>query len=80
MADAIEECMNTYAGDPDMLFTGGAFPEDLDAISEEEIRQSRIDRESRNKRARENRRERDKAMRSIGLVKVHGALGGTYWE
>jgi len=26
------------------------------------------------------RREREQAMRAIGLVKVRGALGGTYWE
>jgi hypothetical protein len=26
------------------------------------------------------RRNRDQAMRDLGLVKVKGALGGTYWE
>lgn len=26
------------------------------------------------------RRERDQAMRDIGMVKVRGALGGVYWE
>lgn len=26
------------------------------------------------------RKERDEVMRSCGLVKVRGALGGTYWE
>jgi hypothetical protein len=26
------------------------------------------------------RRERDGAMRDIGLLKVKGAMGGTYWE
>lgn len=26
------------------------------------------------------RRERDLVMRSLGMVKVRGALGGTYWE
>jgi hypothetical protein len=31
-------------------------------------------------RARENRRARDDAYRSLGLKKVKGALGGTYWE
>lgn len=31
-------------------------------------------------RARRARRSRDAAMRSLGLVKVRGALGGTYWE
>ena len=34
------------------------------------------------KRLRHNksRRERDQAMRDIGMTKVRGALGGTYWE
>jgi hypothetical protein len=31
-------------------------------------------------RAAANRRARDAAMRSCGLVKVRGAMGGTYWE
>lgn len=26
------------------------------------------------------RKERDEVMRSCGLTKVKGALGGTYWE
>jgi hypothetical protein len=26
------------------------------------------------------RRERDQSMRDLGLVKVRGSLGGTYWE
>ena len=30
--------------------------------------------------ARQRRRERDQVMRDLGLVKVRGALGGTYWE
>ena len=34
----------------------------------------------RNERARDNRRGRDEAYRSCGLVKVRGSLGGTYWE
>ena len=34
---------------------------------------------SRVKSAR-TRRQRDDAMRSVGIVKVRGALGGTYWE
>lgn len=34
------------------------------------------------KQARRNaiRRERDEVMRSMGLVKVKGGWGGTYWE
>ena len=36
----------------------------------------------RAKTARRNsaRRERDQAMRDIGMRKVRGNLGGTYWE
>jgi uncharacterized Zn finger protein (UPF0148 family) len=34
----------------------------------------------RAKARRELRRLRDQAMRDIGLVKVRGAMGGTYWE
>ena len=34
----------------------------------------------RNKRAREHRKARAEAMRSIGLVRVKGNLGGEYWE
>lgn len=33
-------------------------------------------RDARNK----TRRDRDQAMRDLGLVKVKGGLGGTYWE
>jgi len=33
-----------------------------------------------NDRRRAARRERDQVMRDMGLVKVRGALGGTYWE
>ena len=38
--------------------------------------------EASGKRLRRNalRRERDQVMRDCGLVKVRGALGGTYWE
>ena len=32
------------------------------------------------KKRRQARREREAALRSCGLVKVRGALGGTYWE
>ena len=37
-------------------------------------------RRKRNARAMANRKARDAALRSMGLVKVRGALGGTYWE
>lgn len=33
-----------------------------------------------NKRRKINRKARESALRSCGLVKVRGALGGTYWE
>ena len=31
-------------------------------------------------KARAKRKAREDALRSCGLVKVRGALGGTYWE
>jgi predicted nucleic acid-binding Zn-ribbon protein len=31
-------------------------------------------------RASHNRKAREDAMRSLGLVKCRGSLGGTYWE
>lgn len=34
----------------------------------------------KNMRRNAARRDRDQAMRDLGLVKVRGALGGTYWE
>ena len=34
----------------------------------------------RNKASRIARRSRDQLMRDLGMVKVRGALGGTYWE
>jgi len=32
------------------------------------------------KDAAKRRRERDDEMRGLGLVKVRGPMGGTYWE
>lgn len=32
------------------------------------------------KKAAESRKMRDQAMRDLGLTKVRGAMGGTYWE
>ena len=37
-------------------------------------------RRKRNARARRNRQARESSLRSCGLVKVRGALGGIYWE
>lgn len=31
-------------------------------------------------KAARNRREKEEIMKSMGLVKVKGAMGGTYWE
>jgi len=36
--------------------------------------------ELKRKRRNARRRERDAVMRSLGLTKVRGALGGVYWE
>lgn len=36
--------------------------------------------EARRLKARISRREKDEAMRDLGMVKVRGSLGGTYWE
>lgn len=43
---------------------------------------ARADRADADKRARRNaqRRDRDAVRREIGLMKVRGNLGGTYWE
>jgi len=32
------------------------------------------------RKRRERRRDREQALKDLGLVKVRGALGGTYWE
>jgi len=38
------------------------------------------ERNRKRKAAAQRRRERDQVMRDCGLVKVRGAMGGTYWE
>ena len=45
------------------------------------VQRSWIEHE-RDKRAKRNRarREREQSMKDLGLVKVRGNLGGTYWE
>ena len=35
---------------------------------------------SRRMVARDLKRDRESILRSLGLVKVRGAMGGTYWE
>ena len=37
-------------------------------------------RKKRNKQKTQARRERNQAMRDLGLKKVRGARGGIYWE
>lgn len=37
-------------------------------------------RQERNKRQRENRKARHDALTGLGLKRVKGALGGTYYE
>ena len=37
-------------------------------------------RQKANQRRRANRKAREEVMESLGLVKVRGNLGGTYWE
>lgn len=37
-------------------------------------------RRKQNAKARANRKAREEVLRDLGLVKVKGALGGTYWE
>ena len=37
-------------------------------------------RKAKNAKRAAARRERDAMMKSLGMVKVRGALGGTYWE
>ena len=37
-------------------------------------------RKAKNRKRAEARRARDSMMKSLGMVKVRGALGGTYWE
>ena len=37
-------------------------------------------RRIKNRKARRARHTRESALRDCGLVKVRGALGGTYWE
>lgn len=48
---------------------------DID-LAAQKAAEEQIKRDERNKR----RRERDQSMRDLGLKKVKGALGGTYWE
>lgn len=43
-------------------------------------RQSFADEISKVHKAALSRKEKNDAMRSLGLTKVRGALGGTYWE
>ncbi len=46
----------------------------------EESEERNVHGAGRLQKARARRRERDDTMRSLGLTKVRGAMGGTYWE
>lgn len=49
-------------------------------VLREQIEAQRRKIVARNRRAASNRAGREDALRSLGLKKVRGALGGTYWE
>lgn len=46
----------------------------------EETPEEKKKREARNKRERERRKAQKEAYESLGLKRVRGSLGGTYWE
>lgn len=46
----------------------------------EDAAESKTKAAARRAKANANRRAREAALRSCGLVKVRGALGGVYWE
>ncbi len=39
-----------------------------------------VEKRDRRRKVRARRRERADVLQSLGLVKVRGAMGGTYWE
>ena len=51
--------------------------EGVDVIAQNRAEEKR---KARNLRAKEARKARGDAMRSVGMVKARGALGGNYWE
>lgn len=53
---------------------------DIDGTKDGENRCSRHEDSQRVSKAKRQRKVRDQVMRDLGLVKVRGALGGTYWE
>jgi hypothetical protein len=55
---------------------GKDFCQDCEMLAEEQGRKA----EAKKAKARAARRARDEAYRSCGMVKVRGAMGGTYWE
>lgn len=65
-AEIIEKVM------PASFYPNGQTLAEIEQISDKEI--------AKRKKANENRKAKDDAMRSIGMVKVKGNLGGTYWE
>lgn len=65
-AEIIEKVM------PASFYPSGQTLAEIEAMSDKEI--------SKRNKARENRKAKDDVMRSLGMVKVRGNLGGTYWE
>jgi len=49
-------------------------------VGENEAEMVELRKKILRERANARRRERDQLHRDLGLVKVRGALGGTYWE
>ena len=49
-------------------------------VGENEAEMVELRKQIHRERANAARRVRNEAMRSLGLKKVRGALGGTYWE
>jgi hypothetical protein len=53
----------------------------VDGVYPDNATQARVlNAVNRRIRAGRNRREKEAVLRDTGLVKVRGALGGTYWE
>lgn len=54
--------------------------DEIMAVDRENQCQSCEKKQLKKAAARARRKANDAAMRSLGLTKVKGALGGTYWE
>lgn len=70
----IADCKAAIAANPDAEKVRSGYYEDEICYCADELNKRKA------QRARTARAFKDDAMRSCGLVKVRGALGGTYWE